>query len=136
MLEVVEQQKCLARAQMRARACRATARPATLAYTKWSGDRLGNQGGIGDGGQRHPPDAVGKRLQGLRRGLQGEPGLANATRTGQRGEPEPGAVNISRRAPSSASRPMSAVGWAGRLCGCRSRLLSGGNSAGSPGPVS
>ena len=39
----------------------------------------------------------------------------------------------SRAAATSASRPTSGVGWAGRLCRLRSSDLIGGNSDGNPG---
>ena len=51
---------------------------------------VGNRGrdkiGIGDGGETDEPDAVGERLNGMRRYLEGEARLADTAGSGQREE--------------------------------------------------
>ena len=89
LLEVIKQQERLAQPQMRSKRLRKRL-PGHLAHAERGGDRLGNEVGIGDGGQWHPPDAIGKRLQGFRSGLHGKPGLADAARTGESDEPRTG----------------------------------------------
>ena len=59
----------------------------TLADAKGSGDCLRHVLGIGDGGQRYPPDPVGEVLQRLRGCLQGEPGLTGPSWTNQCDQP-------------------------------------------------
>ncbi len=65
--------------------------------------------------QRHEPDAVGERVRGGRRDLEGEARLARPAGSGERDQP--GLVEQRPTSASSRSRPMNAVSCVGRLLG-------------------
>ena len=139
LLEVVQdQQQALGLEVARERLAQGFA--GDLPDTERPGDGTEHQLRVAERGQRDEPHPVRERRAG-RRAVAAASSSAATCRARRVLPTPPGPVSVSSRpsacsrrrrtASMALSRPMKGVGWAGRLCGRRSRLRSGGKSGGS-----
>ena len=109
VLEVVEHQEQAPRSQIGAQR-RLDRLGGGFANAERAGDGGGDQRRGRDRRQRDEPDAIGVRLDQIGGDLQGQAGLAGATRSGEREQADAGLSPAGRGSPPpTASRPMNGV---------------------------